>query len=268
MIVVTEAAGFIGSSLIKKLNEEGYTDLVAIDDFSETGKNKSLGGKRFSNRIDQVELPEWIKINQLHIQFVFSLNKSTDLNQLDLNKRIWKSCVEYGLPLVYVRSAAFDEWALEQDQKPYFFAGLKLENIYGPDDYSSIIYQIYKQVKETGEVQLTEEEIAQEAEDFLYVKDVVEILYFLMLNRKNSGKFSVSSGEISTRRELAKYIFGVLNLEPSIRLRTIPKVFLKEKFNNDIKEQELSAIGYHKPFRSLKDGIEDYVNNHLELSTL
>ena len=47
MIVITGAAGFIGSCLAAQLNNIGITNLILVDDFSSTDKNKNLQGKLY-----------------------------------------------------------------------------------------------------------------------------------------------------------------------------------------------------------------------------
>src|SRR6476660_5630643 len=116
MIIITGAAGFIGSCLVQKLNDEGFYDLVLVDHFSNDEKNKNFEGKRYSQQVERDIFPEWLRENQLLVQFVFHLGARTDTTEFDrdifdrLNleytKNIWNICVEFGLPLVYASSAA------------------------------------------------------------------------------------------------------------------------------------------------------------------
>ncbi len=116
MIIVTGAAGFIGSCLVSKLNSEGYKDIVIVDDFSKADKLKNLEGKEFSQKIHRDDFIFWLKENQRLVQFVFHIGARTDttefnkeiFDRLNLNytKSIWNICVEFGLPLVYASSAA------------------------------------------------------------------------------------------------------------------------------------------------------------------
>ena len=200
MIIVTGAAGFIGSCLTKKLNDERFFDLVLVDDFSDEEKNKNLQGKKFSEKVDRSNFILWLKHNHRFVQFVYHIGARTDttefnkeiFEQLNLNysKEIWRSCVEFGLPLVYASSAAtygegelgynddhslitrlkplnpygeskneFDKWALTQEKKPCFWTGLKFFNVYGPNEYhkkrmASVIFHAFNQIKETGKVKL------------------------------------------------------------------------------------------------------------------
>jgi ADP-L-glycero-D-manno-heptose 6-epimerase len=116
MIIITGAAGFIGSCLVQKLNDEGYYDLVLVDDFSNEIKNKNYENKRYSRLVEREVFADWLIENHLHVQFVFHIGARTDtaeadvelFNQLNLDytKSIWNICTEFGLPFVYASSAA------------------------------------------------------------------------------------------------------------------------------------------------------------------
>ena len=116
MIIVTGAAGFIGSCLVSKLNQEGFTDLILGDEFDSAEKMKNLEGKKYSQKIHRDEFIQWLKENQRSVQFIFHIGARTDttefnkeiFDRLNVNytKDIWNICVEFGLPLVYASSAA------------------------------------------------------------------------------------------------------------------------------------------------------------------
>lgn len=116
MIVVTGAAGFIGSCLLAGLQEAGYSDLVAVDDFSNPTKNLNLNGKKLTAKVDRKDFFRWVEQNHRFIQFVFHLGARTDTTEfdkqifqelnVDYSKQVWKLCAEFGLPLVYASSAA------------------------------------------------------------------------------------------------------------------------------------------------------------------
>lgn len=116
MIVITGAAGFIGSCLVTRLNEDGYNDLILVDDFSHPEKEKNFSGKKFSGKIDRKTFSLWLRDNQRFVQFVFHIGARTDttefneaiFDELNLNysKEVWNICSEFGIPLVYASSAA------------------------------------------------------------------------------------------------------------------------------------------------------------------
>lgn len=200
MIVITGAAGFIGSCLVGNLNNEGYTDLILVDDFSHAEKEKNLEGKKFSQKIERTIFQNWLRENHRFVQFIFHIGARTDttefdktiFDELNLNytKEIWKTCVEFGLPLVYASSAAtygngehgynddhsiidklvplnaygdskndFDKWAIAQEKKPCFWVGLKFFNVYGPNEFhkgrmASVIFHAFNQISKNGEMKL------------------------------------------------------------------------------------------------------------------
>ncbi|MXV49544.1 ADP-glyceromanno-heptose 6-epimerase [Pedobacter sp. HMF7647] len=315
MIIVTGAAGFIGSCLVQKLNDEGYNDLVLVDDFSSVEQNKNFEGKRYSQQVNREDFPQWLRDNQLHVQFIFHLGARTDttefdyelLNRLNLDytKEVWNICVEFGLPLLYASSAAtyglgefgyeddeskisqlkplnpygdskndFDIWALAQEKKPYFWAGIKFFNVYGPNEYhkgrmASVIFHTYNQVQKTGSMKLFQShrddvKDGEQRRDFVYVKDVVEVLYFFMHHRKDSGIYNLGSGHARTFLDLATNTFKSAGKEPEISFVPTPEdIRDKYQYFTEAKMDKLASIGYHKPFHSLEEGINDYVKNYL-----
>ena len=116
MIVVTGAAGFIGSVLAVRLLEADYRQLVLVDDFSVEAKRPNHAHLDVTERVDRKDFPAWLRENESQVQFVFHLGARTDTTEQDeelltaLNlqytKDIWNLCVEFGLPLIYASSAA------------------------------------------------------------------------------------------------------------------------------------------------------------------
>jgi ADP-L-glycero-D-manno-heptose 6-epimerase len=316
MIIVTGAAGFIGSCLVGKLNQEGFKDIILVDDFSYPDKMKNLEGKIYSQKIHRDDFIQWLKDNHRFTQFVFHIGARTDttefnkeiFDKLNLNytKDIWNICVEFGLPLVYASSAAtyglgelgyddredivdqlkplnpygdskndFDKWAFKQERKPYFWAGLKFFNVYGPNEYhkgrmASVIMHAYNQIQTKGSVKLfrshnPEFKDGEQLRDFVYVKDVVEVCHFLLRHRKNSGIYNLGSGKARTFLDLVNNTFLSLNKTPQIEFVDTP-IDIRDKYQyfTEANMAKLKSIGYSKPFHSLEEGVKDYVQNYLE----
>lgn len=315
MIVITGAAGFIGSCLVSKLNEEGFYDLVLVDDFSNDHKNRNFEGKRFSKKIEREKFPEWLQKNQLLVDFVFHIGARTDtaefnyqvLEKLNVayTKTLWNICVEFGLPFVYASSAAtyglgelgyddnestipqlaplnpygvskneFDKWALVQKRKPYFWIGLKFFNVYGPNEYhknrmASVIFHAHKQIQQHGAMKLFRSHNPQfkdgeQMRDFVYVKDVVNVCFWLMNHRKNSGIYNLGSGTARTFLDLVKNTFKAMNKPEDIGFIDTPAdIRDKYQYFTEANMNKLKGIGYPIPFHTLEEGIADYVGNYL-----
>jgi len=315
MIVVTGAAGFIGSCLVSGLNAKGYEDLILVDDFSKTQKDPNLEGKIFSQKVDRESFSEWLDENHKMVYFVFHIGARTDttefdvelFNKLNLNytKKVWQQCAEYAIPLVYASSGAtyglgehgysdshdvveklkplnpygdskndFDKWALKQEDQPYFWAGLKFFNVYGPNEYhkgrmASVIFHAFNQIKEKGFVKLfrshnPEYKDGEQLRDFIYVQDVVDVCLYLMKNKNQSGLYNLGTGQARTFLDLAKATFQALDLEPNIEYVDTPEdIRDKYQYYTQAEMGKLIAAGYDKPFTSLEEGVKDYVTNYL-----
>lgn len=116
MIVVTGAAGFISSCLVRKLNEAGLDQLLLVDDFSRDDKNRNLEDKAFVEQMDREVFPTWLMENGATVSFVFHLGARTDTTEMDTeifdhlnlnySKAVWQACTAHQIPLVYASSAA------------------------------------------------------------------------------------------------------------------------------------------------------------------
>lgn len=115
-IVITGAAGFIGSYLVGYLNRKGYNNLILVDDFSRSDKSRNLAGKAFSQQIHRDEFENWWHAHPDAVQYCFHLGARTDTTEMDYevhrrlnleySKMIWRHCAQTNTPLVYASSAA------------------------------------------------------------------------------------------------------------------------------------------------------------------
>jgi ADP-L-glycero-D-manno-heptose 6-epimerase len=316
MIIVTGAAGFIGSAFVQKLNAEGFKDIVLVDDFSNTEKNKNLENKTYSEKVHRTDFFSWLDNNHKYVQFIFHIGARTDTTEFDVQifnelnlgytQKVWKACVEYGLPLVYASSAAtygmgelgyddrhdivnrlkplnpygeskneFDKWALQQKQQPYFWAGLKFFNVYGPNEYhkgrmASVIFHAHRQIQESGKMKLFRShnpkfKDGEQMRDFVYVKDVVKVLYFFLNHRKDSGLYNLGTGKARTFLDLAKNTFSAMDIRENIEFIDTP-IDIRDKYQyfTEANMNKLRSIGYTDEFYSLEEGIDDYVRNYLQ----
>lgn len=315
MIVVTGAAGFIGSVLISKLNAEGFNAIVAVDAFGDQEKERNLTGKKIIERVERTSFFDWLDKHQQQVEFIFHIGARTDTTEFnwaifeELNvsysQAVWKACCAYQIPLVYASSAAtyglgefgykddeslipqlkplnpygdsknvFDIWALGQEEKPFFWAGLKFFNVYGPNEYhkgrmASVIFHAFNQIKATGGMKLFRSHNPDytdggQMRDFIYVKDLVSVCYFLMHHRKNSGIYNLGSGTARTFLDLAKNTFKAMDVPENISFVDTPAdIRDKYQYFTEADMTKLKSIGYAQPFHTLEQGVQDYVANYL-----
>ncbi|MEO5683716.1 MAG: ADP-glyceromanno-heptose 6-epimerase [Chitinophagaceae bacterium] len=314
-IVVTGAAGFIGSCLLGFLNAEGYSDIIIVDDFSRIDKTPNLQNKQFTAKVEREYFFEWLKENNPSIDFVFHIGARTDTTEFDYSihehlnviysRKIWRYCTEKNVPLVYASSAAtygsgefgydddhtlpfklqplnpygvskneFDKWALQQTVCPPFWAGLKFFNVYGPNEYhkgrmASVIWHSFNQVKKDGLVKLFKShrpdfKDGQQLRDFVYVKDLLEVCYWLMEQQPAPGIYNLGTGKARAFEDLVKATFAGLDKPANISFIDMPEdIRDKYQYFTEANMHKLRAAGYTHPFHSLEEGVDDYVRNYL-----
>jgi ADP-L-glycero-D-manno-heptose 6-epimerase len=237
--------------------------------------------------------------------------KSTELfNRLNLHysQMVWRVCTEFQIPLIYASSAAtygrgelgfsddhavipklqpqnpyavsknqFDNWVLQQDKTPFFWAGFKFFNVYGPNEYhkgrmASVIFHAYNQIKDSGKLRLFRSHRPEYADggqlrDFIYVKDVVNILFYMMQSRKHNGIYNLGTGQARTFLDLGTGVFKALGLQPAIDYVDIPADIRDSyQYYTQAEMGKLRAAGYQPPFYTLEAGIEEYVTQYLQPS--
>lgn len=318
-IVVTGAAGFIGSCLVGFLNEKGFDQLIIVDDFTREDKKVNWEKKKFSFKVDRASFFEWLEQEHPQIDFVFHLGARTDTTEFDYaihqqlnveySEKIWNYCVANKVPLVYASSAAtygagelgykdehalsfslkplnpygvskneFDKWALEQNTTPPFWAGLKFFNVYGPNEYhkgrmASVIFHAVNQIRKDGLVKLFRShrpdfKDGQQLRDFIYVKDLLKVCYWLMeqfpAHQPESGIYNLGTGIARSFEDLVKATFKGLDLEPFIEYIDMPEdIRDKYQYFTEADMSKLLKAGYNQGFSTLEAGVDDYVRNYL-----
>ena len=324
-IVVTGAAGFIGSCMAGYLNEQGFENLILVDEFDEDEKELNLHEKKYAVRVEREIFFEWLDIEKPNIKFVFHLGARTDTTEfdyaihqhlnVDYSQKIWNYCTKHNIPLVYASSAAtygsgelgyaddheiieklqplnpygiskneFDKWALQQESKPPFWAGLKFFNVYGPNEYhkarmASMIFHGDHQIKKDGFVKLFKSHRkdfndGEQLRDFIYVKDVIKVCYWFMEigqqttdNRQQivpNGIYNVGTGKARSFKDLVKATFDALEINPEIKYIDMPEdIRDKYQYFTEAKMEKIKLAGYTSPLYTLEEGISDYVRNYL-----
>jgi ADP-L-glycero-D-manno-heptose 6-epimerase len=170
----------------------------------------------------------------------------------------------------------FDVWALRQLRTPPFWAGFKFFNVYGPNEYhkgrmASVIFHTVRQIKATGGMKLFRSHRpgvrdGAQQRDFIYVKDVVQVLLHVYQNRPPNGIYNLGTGQARTFIDLASATFRALNLEPNITYVDTP-LDIRDTYQY-FTQADMSRLrhtgGYSAPFYTLEAGIEDYVQHYLK----
>jgi ADP-L-glycero-D-manno-heptose 6-epimerase len=168
----------------------------------------------------------------------------------------------------------FDKWALKQEKTPMNWYGLKFFNVYGPNEYhkkrmASIIFHAFNQIKNVGATTLFKShnsnyEDGGQLRDFIYVKDILEITFWLLTNLPDSGIYNAGSGKANSFKTLASCLFKTLNKPELIHYIDTP-IDIRDKYQyfTEATMQKLISVGYTKPLYTLEEGIKDYVTQYL-----
>jgi len=314
--------------MVQFLNEQGYTNLILVDDFGVETKRINWESKQYEAIVERQTLFEWLERNEPAIDLFIHLGARTDTTEFDYSiheelnvvysQNVWNYCTENNIPLIYASSAAtygsgelgyddshevvenlkplnpygiskneFDKWALKQIETPPFWAGLKFFNIYGPNEYhkgrmASVIWHSFNQIKKDGLVKLFKShhpdfKDGEQLRDFVYVKDLVKVIYWMMeqltvnsyQSTVSSGLYNLGTGTARSFYDLASSTFRGLDLEPNIVFVDMP-IDIRDKYQyfTEANMQKFKAAGYTDAFYTLEEGVDDYVRNYLALGKI
>ena len=313
MIIVTGAAGFIGSCVVSHLNRNGENDIIAVDVLRTNDKWKNLRHLSFIDYLDREQLLSFLE-NAKNVRAIIHLGACSATTERDAhylmenNYRYTLQLAQYALKnnirFIYASSAAtygMGEQGYDDDEsqihllrpmnmygysKQVFdlkarregwlkkMVGLKFFNVYGPNEYfkgdmSSVVFKAFNQIKEKGYVRLFKShrpdfKDGEQLRDFIYVKDVLEVIMFFLNHPEINGLYNVGTGKARTFKDLVSATFSAMNLEPKIEYFDMPPE-LRDRYQyfTEAKMDKLRKTGFSKDFHSLEEGIKDYVQNYL-----
>ncbi|MGN0944718.1 MULTISPECIES: ADP-glyceromanno-heptose 6-epimerase [Fusobacterium] len=325
MIIVTGAAGMIGSAFVWKLNEMGINDIIVVDKFRTEEKWLNLRKRDYADWVDRDDLFEWLSnpANAEKITGVVHMGACSATTEKDgdylmsnnygYSKKIWEFCAARQINYVYASSAAtygagelgynddvtpeelkklmplnkygyskkiFDDWAFKQKITPKQWAGTKFFNVYGPQEYhkgrmASMVFHTFNQYKENGGVKLFKShkegyKDGEQLRDFVYLKDVVDVLYFLLTEKIESGVYNIGTGEARSFLDLSMATMRAASNNPKLAQEDVIEFIpmpedLRGRYQyfTQATMEKLKRAGYTKEFHSLEDGIKDYVQNYM-----
>jgi ADP-L-glycero-D-manno-heptose 6-epimerase len=154
-------------------------------------------------------------------------------------------------------------------------AGIKFFNVFGPNEYhkadmTSVIFKAFHQIKETGKVKLFKSYLPKypdggQLRDFVYVKDCIDVMWWLFNNPAANGIFNLGTGKARTWNDLIKAVFAAMGIKTNIEYIEMPESLRNQyQYFTEAKMDKLKAAGCPVAFSSLEDSVRDYVVNHLQ----
>lgn len=236
MILVTGAAGFIGSNFVKYLNSQDVTNIIVSDPLINGKQFKNLNGTKYDEFITPNNITSRL-LRCVSKVFHFGANSNTTewrgeiiLEQnYNYSVNLIENCIEQQIPISYSSSAStygnghgplnlyafskhlVDKWVLERLKlnNRLKIQGFKYFNVFGPNewhkgDQASPFYKFEQQALETGEIKIFEGS-ENFKRDFVHV-DIVCQVQWAMSKRNANGIFDLGSGQQMSFLEVAQQV--------------------------------------------------------------
>jgi ADP-L-glycero-D-manno-heptose 6-epimerase len=157
---------------------------------------------------------------------------------------------------------------------PPQWVGLKFFNVYGPNEYhkgsmQSVVAKNYSVVRQGQPLRLFRSYRPEYADggqlrDFVYVRDCVDVVLWLLDNPQVSGLFNLGTGQARSWLDLAQALFAAAGRPPAIEFIEMPATLVeKYQYFTQARMDRLRSAGYQPAFTSLEEGIADYVRHYL-----
>lgn len=282
MIVITGAAGFIGSVLVGYLNKQGIDDLLLFDDIPEPSQYKNLLGKSFKRLYASHEVTS---ISNEDIQAVVHLGANS--NTLETNwksiystnvqsTRSWHSfCKQHQIPFIFASSAAIygngsgplNHYAFSKQLSENEITdgvNLRLFNVYGPNEYhkgrmASTIFHWFNQIQATSSYQIFQDSKFFRR-DLIWVEDVARVIKFFIDNYK-PGTYDLGSGnsvDFESVADLVAYTCKRGSKNYIAMPADLEKQYQKETRAN---VKDLQDAGFDiSTFTAAREGVVNYVD--------
>ena len=309
MIIVTGGAGFIGSNIVKGLNDRGRDDILVVDNLTNMVKFKNIQGLRVMDYLDKGDFLERVRagrFNHEKIDVIFHEGACSDTmeyngkymmdNNFEYTKTLFHFAADRKIQFLYASSASTygsgrhgfrEEPACEEALNVYAFsklffdnyvrrylgslesqvAGFRYFNVFGPQEnhkgkMASMVRQMFLQWQKDKQVRLFEGYDGygpgEQTRDFIYVKDVVKVLFYFMEHPELKGIYNCGTGHAHTFNEMAK---AVLEFFGSGELVYVPfPEVLKGKYQSYTQADptKLLAAGYDGGFTDLATAVKEY----------
>lgn len=170
----------------------------------------------------------------------------------------------------------FDLWVLRHKLESQM-AGIRFFNVFGPNEYhkgdmTSVIFKAFHQIRQTGKVRLFKSYLPEYSDggqmrDFVYVKNCVDVLWWLLKHPKANGIFNLGTGRARTWNDLINAVYAAMNLTPDIEYIEMPEGLRNQyQYFTEADMGKLKKAGAPVDFPALEDSVRDYVCNYLQKS--
>jgi len=168
----------------------------------------------------------------------------------------------------------FDLWVL-RNKVENKMVGIKFFNVFGPNEYHkadmrSVVHKAFEQIRDTGKVRLFKSYKPEYADggqmrDFVFVKDCVDIMWWLFEHPEVKGIFNLGTGQSRTWNDLIHAVFSAMNIKPKIEYFDMPPDIRGQyQYFTESKMDKLRATGCPVTFHPLEEAVRDYVVNYLQ----
>jgi len=297
VIILTGGAGFIGSCVLKVLNENGFNNIIVVDRLENSIKYKNLVGKKFIQYLDKDML--WERLDE-SVDLIIHLGADTNTKEQNVDKMLEDNyyysqdlfdwATKHKKRFIYASSSAtygngengfddgqldtliplgpyafskhiFDTWAWNQKTKPAQLVGLKFFNAYGPNEYhkGDTASVIYQMYTQyKNKGSVDIFGTGEQARDFIHVFDIAKIVLFFLKNPDKNGLFNAGTGEAINFKDIAKQICSKITYTPlPDAIKNTYQMFTKADLTR------LRKAGYTEKFINIQSGIKDYIDNYL-----
>ncbi|MBN1522797.1 MAG: ADP-glyceromanno-heptose 6-epimerase [Candidatus Aureabacteria bacterium] len=279
----------------KNLQNKKYTDFINKEDFIGKVRSKPNYFQDIDTIFHMGACSSTLNLDEKYLK----------KNNTDYSIKLAKWCMEKNVKYIYASSGAtygdgsqgfsddleslerlnplnpygkskhdFDLWV----KKNRFFdsiLGIKFFNVFGPNEYHkgemrSVIHKAFPGVKEKGVMRLFKSykpgyADGEQKRDFIYIKDVLEVMIFFYENKKLAGLFNVGKGQADTWNDVARSMFKALNKPVNIEFIDMPdELRPRYQYFTEADITQLRDAGYKKEFTSIEESVKDYICNYLD----
>jgi ADP-L-glycero-D-manno-heptose 6-epimerase len=310
MIIVTGGAGFIGSNIVKELNNRGRDDIIVVDNLKNGVKFKNIADCEIADYMSKEDFIDHIKANKSFadkIDAIFhegACSSTTEWdgkfimeNNYEYSKSILHYCLEHKISYLYASSASvYGGGSVFKEQREYEeplnmygyskflfdqyvrrilptaksqIVGFRYFNVYGPREQhkgsmSSVAFHVNTQLHESDKAKLFEGcdgyGNGEQRRDFVYVGDTVAVNLWFMDHPNQSGIFNLGTGRSQPFKDVAH---AVIDWHKRGKVEYIPfPEHLKGRYQS-FTEADISALraaGYQAPFKTVEEGVKEYMD--------